>query len=51
MTTETQMKLALLGLATLTAVHTALAQGSQPPGPPTEMAQLKAYEGSWFWCT
>jgi len=47
MTTKTQTKLALLSLTMLAAVHTALAQGSQPPGPPMEMAQLKGYEGSW----
>jgi hypothetical protein len=47
MTTKTQMKLVLLGLAMLTAAPTALAQGSQPPGPPMEMAPLKGNEGSW----
>ncbi|MGB8325979.1 MAG: DUF1579 family protein [Steroidobacteraceae bacterium] len=47
MSTKTQTKLALLSLAMLAAVHSALAQGSQPPGPPMEMAQLKGYEGSW----
>jgi len=47
MTTKTRTKLALLSLATLTAVHTSLAHGCQPPGPPKEMAQLKSYERSW----
>jgi hypothetical protein len=47
MMTKAQKKLAILSLVALTAVPTALAQGSQPPGPPKEMAQLKAYQGSW----
>lgn len=38
MMTKTQTKLAMLGLAVLTAVPTAFAQGAQPPGPPKEMA-------------
>jgi len=46
--TRTQRTLAILGLAVLTAVPTAFAQGAQPPAPPKEMAQLKAYQGSWL---
>jgi hypothetical protein len=40
-------KLALLALALIPAFQTAQAQGSQPSGPPKEMAQLKSYEGAW----
>lgn len=42
--TKTKTKLATFGLALLAAAPVALAQGSQPP---KEMAQLKAYQGSW----
>jgi hypothetical protein len=45
MTTKT--KLAMLTLAVLPTIQSALAQGSQPSGPSKEMAQLKSYEGSW----
>jgi hypothetical protein len=47
MMTRTQTKFAMAGFAVLTALPTAFAQGAQPPGPPKEMAQLKAYQGSW----
>lgn len=46
--TKTQTTLAMLGLAVLGAVPTAFAQGAQPPGPPKELAQLKAFQGSWL---
>jgi hypothetical protein len=45
MTTKT--KLAMLALTVLPAMQMAIAQDSQPSGPPKEMAQLKSYEGSW----
>ena len=46
--TKTQTTLAMLGLAVLSAVPTAFAQGAQPPRPPKEMAQLKAFQGAWL---
>lgn len=45
MTTKT--KLALLAVALMPAFQMAFAQGSQPSGPPKEMAQIKSYEGAW----
>ena len=45
MTTKT--KLPLLALALMLAFQAALAEGSQPSGPPKELAQLKSYEGAW----
>ena len=44
---RTKMKLAMFALAMLLAVPPVLAQGSQPSGPPTEMAQLESFEGNW----
>jgi hypothetical protein len=43
----TRMKAATYALAILSAFPLALAQGSQPPGPPKEIEPLKTFDGSW----